>query len=387
MPLFPHVFHRKLEVEKFALWRCLWMFLFVTACGGGPPPPPPGLPPSATDLNVLGPLHLCETKATARQQGMVKASRPSPWGSGEEWFGPGSHSPHQWLYFDEDDVLIGALFGFPHGLALKPYPILRDTLSQLPPSREFFVNASSLLRGTEPETVVLYRTGDKTSTTQYIVRQTADEEGEMLVVGMTLDPYESLLDGTQSKFLSPSGAGDHHEGASRQKVDKKFLVHQQFARGEAALFKSCGQSRVDIAIDAYRRAVQLGFDDPTSTAEVHHHLGLALRDKGQLQEAQAELEQALVIRPYDPAILNHMGRVLMQQNHHSEAIANFEKAIAIKPNYMRARFNLASAYESVNPKRAIEEYETYLALAEGIPDEAARAALAQKRLLKIKPNL
>jgi len=367
------------------LWQGLWcvLLLTVTACGGGgPPPPPPGLPPSATDLNVLGPLHLCETKAVARQQGLEETSHRSPWGTGEEWSGPGSASPQQWLYFDEDDVLVGAVFGFPHGLALKPYPILRDTLSQLQPSREFFVNASSLLVGTEPDTVALFRTGDKTSTTQYIVRQTADEEGEMLVVAMTLDPYESLLDGTQPKFLS----GPSKQSASHQKMaDPKFLVHQQFARGEAALFKSCGQGRVDIAIDAYQHAVQLGFDDPTSTAEVHHHLGLALRDKGRLQEAQAELEQALAIRPYDPAILNHVGRVLGQQNHHAEAIASFEKAIAIRPNYMRARFNLALAYESVNPKRAIEEYETYLALAEGIPDEAARAALAQKRLQKLKP--
>jgi len=316
---------------------------------------------------------------------MEKGSRPSPWGSGEKWSGPGSISPHQWLYFDEDDVLVGAVFGFPHGLALKPYPILRDTLSQLQPAREFFLNASSLLKGTEPETVVLYRTGDKTSTTQYVVRQTADEEGEVLVVAMSLDPYEHLLEGTQSKYFSPSSAARNTTSDVRQHDDKKFLAHQQFARGEAALFQSCGQRQTDIAIDAYQRAVQLGFDDPTSTAEVHHHLGLALRDKGRLQEAQVELEQALAIRPYDPAILNHAGRVLLQQNHHSQAIANFEKAIALKPNYTRARFNLALAYESVNPKRAIEEYETYLALAEGVPQEAARAALAQKRLKKLKP--
>ena len=49
-----------------------------------------------------------------------------------------------------------------------------------------------------------------------------------------------------------------------------------------------------------------------------------------------------------------------------------------------ARYNLAEAYEAVNPRRSIEEYETYLALVENIPEESTRAALAKDRLEKLK---
>jgi tetratricopeptide (TPR) repeat protein len=63
-----------------------------------------------------------------------------------------------------------------------------------------------------------------------------------------------------------------------------------------------------------------------------------------------------------------------------KALALFEKAVALKPNYALARFNLAEAYERVDRRRAIEEYETYLAIVEGMPEEATRARRAEQRL-------
>ena len=54
--------------------------------------------------------------------------------------------------------------------------------------------------------------------------------------------------------------------------------------------------------------------------------------------------------------------------------------MTLRPNYAIARYNLAEAYEPTNPKRAISEYETYLALADGIPDEANRIAHVQQRV-------
>jgi hypothetical protein len=56
----------------------------------------------------------------------------------------------------------------------------------------------------------------------------------------------------------------------------------------------------------------------------------------------------------------------------------------LRPNYAIARFNLAEAIELTNPKRAVSEYETYLALVEGIPDEADRIALVEQRIKKLK---
>jgi hypothetical protein len=49
-----------------------------------------------------------------------------------------------------------------------------------------------------------------------------------------------------------------------------------------------------------------------------------------------------------------------------------------------ARYNLAEAIEQTNPKRAVAEYETYLALVEDNPEEDARAAQARERIKILK---
>ena len=150
-----------------------------------------------------------------------------------------------------------------------------------------------------------------------------------------------------------------------------------------ALFESCGEDKTDIAIDAYSQVIHLGLNDSARLAEAHHRLGLALRNKGRLPEAQTELEQALSLRPHAPGVLNSLGTVLARLGKSSQAVESFEKAIALKPNYARARYNLAETYETINTRRAIEEYETYLALVEGIPEESTRAALARDRIRKL----
>jgi hypothetical protein len=62
----------------------------------------------------------------------------------------------------------------------------------------------------------------------------------------------------------------------------------------------------------------------------------------------------------------------------------FEKAVTLRPNYAVARYNLADALEQTNPKRALSEYETFLALIEGIPEEEARAGHAKERIKALK---
>lgn len=386
--------HKHCTSKPLFSYILLPLCLVLAACASSAPPPPSaGLPPSASDLNVLGPMQLCETKATSEQRWKDVQLEKAPWGSGEELHFEVAtpRIQKQWLFFSDDDILVGAVFKFPDGLNLKPYPVLRDTLAQLPPAREFYMNPTQLLRGTDPVTVRVYRTGDETTTTQYIVRNTTgDDYGDLLVTVVVIDPYEPLLQGTQDKFLSspapPKAEKPGKAGSPNQLSTDTFLANQQFARGESALFDSCrGQGDLsDIAVDAYRRAIQIGITDTARLAEAHHRLGLALRNKGQLTEATKELEESLKIQPHAPHVLNSLGTVLIQLDKPAEAIVPLEKAIILKPNYARARYNLAGAYETINRQRAIEQYETYLALVEGIPEESARAALAKDRLKQLK---
>ena len=370
------------------------LLLLLTACGSsGPPPPSSHLPPSATDLDILGPIQICETKGISDRRLRGVSIEKIPWGSGEEFRFQATNprNQRQWLFYNDDDILVGAVFRFPDGIDLKPYSVLRDTLSQLPPTMQFYGDATNLLRGSEPATMTLYRTGDENSTTQYIIQEKPGEDyADLLLTVVVLDPYERLLDGKQDKFLSlfpaKSRAVSKTPDSQSPSKNNTFLAQQQFARGESAHFGSCpGQAnQTDIAIDAYRRAIQIGIKEPARLAEAHHRLGLDLRNNGQLLEAKQEIEKSLQIRPLAPHVLNSLGTVLIQMDKPSEAIVPLEKAVILKPNYALARYNLAGAYESVDPQRAIEQYETYLALVEGVPEESTRAALANDRLNKLK---
>ena len=112
--------------------------------------------------------------------------------------------------------------------------------------------------------------------------------------------------------------------------------------------------------------------------------GLALRDQGQPADAQRELEQALALSPNAPAIINNLGRILADQHKQSRAIELFERAIILRPNYAEARFNLAQSLERIDTRRAIEEYETYIALVEGSPREAKRIRAVQERVKRLR---
>ena len=83
-------------------------------------------------------------------------------------------------------------------------------------------------------------------------------------------------------------------------------------------------------------------------------------------------------------LFRSLGTVYRELGDKASALASFEKAVTLRPNYAIARYNLAEAYESTNPKRALSEYETYLALVQGIPDEASRVALVQQRVKTLK---
>jgi len=359
-----------------------------TACSTSPPPPEPGLPPSASDLVLLGSTKLCDDKTLVLNAWKGTNYTKKSWGSGEQLqrLSQRIQPDHDRFYFfNEEDILVGAIFRFISGLNLKPYPVLRRTLSELPPSSSFFLDPTQLLGSTKAKSAILFRTGDKTSTTQYLVTDDEDRP-ELLVASMVIDPYEQLLSSYQESYL-PGLVRTSSEEKSKEstlKKDTTFLALQQFARGEAALFSSCGERQPDVAIDAYQRALEYGFNDDVRLAESHHRLGLALRETGKFAEAQRHLEKALEIRPNVPEVINNLGSILAQQKKQAQAVELFEKAIVLRPNYARARFNLAEVLEKVNARRAIEEYETYLALVEGIPEEEPRMLLVEKRLKRLK---
>ncbi|MEC4673013.1 MAG: tetratricopeptide repeat protein [Nitrospirota bacterium] len=373
-------------------------FLIVTALAMleacTPPPQPDSLfPPTASDLELLGQTKLCDKKPLTVKQWKGTTYTREPWGTGEQFHRTAQSiqpSHDRFYFFDDEGLLIGAVFRFIPGLDLQPYPVLRGTIAELPPSSSFFLDPSQLLGQEAAQSANLYRTGDKTSTTQYLILDN-DDRPRLLVASMVIDPYEQLLTSYQRKFLpglvrpSPPATNSNTTNKTSDKM-KGFLATQQFARGEAALFASCGKRNADTAVLAYQAAISHGISDDKRLAEAHHRLGLALRDKGRAQEAEAQLEKALIIRPNVPEVINNLGSILAQQDKKVRALELFKKAIVLRPNYARARFNLAECLETIQVKRAIEEYETYLALVEGVPGEEQRVKLVVERVKRLKGN-
>lgn len=373
----------------FRLWVVCGLSLLLNACET--PTPKSSLPPSESDLVLLKPATLCTSKLDFLKTHSVAALKSQAWGSGQELILSADQSPShgdESYFFDEDGLLVGTMFTFSTGLDLNPYPVLRHTLTLLKPALEFYLNVANLSSKTNMDSSALYETGDEKTTTQYLVLGTR-EQPSLLQASVTIDPYVRLFSPYRREFLErlrhPSGQKPGQQLDSQGAEDKEpFLSLQQFARGETAQLSYCGTQDFDISANAYQKAIANGITNKLRLAEAHHKLGLAWEGKGQHEKAKAEMLQSLVIRPNTPEILNNLGTVYAKLGDKANALASFEKAVILRPNYANARYHLAEAYEPTNPKRAISEYETYLALVEGIPDEASRIALVQQRVKALK---
>lgn len=375
------------------LSACIAVIAILSAGCETPNPRQQNLPPSETDLVLLKAGTLCQRKAAFLQQQPQSTLITKAWGSGQELMVPASRSAShgdESYFFDEDGTLVGTLFTFSSGLDLAPYSVLRHTLTLLKPTLEFYLTVANFAGKADMDSSSLYETGDEKTTTQYLVIS-AREHPTLLQASVTIDPYVRLFSPYRREFLNrlrqPSGSRPGQQIDSQGAEDKEpFPSLQQFARGQTAQLSYCGAQRYDIAADAYRKSIQSGFTNKVWLAEAHHKLGQSLYGLGQYEQAKAELLQSLTVRPNTPEILNSLGSTQLKLGDKEGALASFEKAISLRPNLATARFNLAEVIEPTNPKRALSEYETYLVLVEGIPEEADRIALVQQRIKKLKPS-
>ncbi len=375
----------------FRLWVVCGLALALLLNGCDTSPRKPALPPSESDLVLLKPTTLCTSKANFLKTHPASTLKPQDWGAGQELLLTAGRSPShgdESYFFDEDGMLVGTVFTFPSGLDLKPYPVLRHTLMQLKPVLEFYLTVANLSSKTSMDSSALYETGDEKTTTQYLVFGTR-EQPTLLQASVTIDPYVRLFSPYRREFLErlrhSKGKKPGQEIEGQGAEDKEpFLSLQQFARGQTAQLSYCGAQNYDTAAIAYQKAIASGFTNKVWQAEAHHKLGLAWEGKGEHEKAKAEMLQSLTIRPNTPEILNNLGTVYRELGDKASALASFEKAVTLRPNYAIARYNLAEAYEPTNPKRAISEYETYLALVQDVPDEAGRVAVVQQRVKTLK---
>jgi tetratricopeptide (TPR) repeat protein/serine/threonine protein kinase len=116
---------------------------------------------------------------------------------------------------------------------------------------------------------------------------------------------------------------------------------------------------LDDAIAEYRRALTV---DPRHFV-ARKNLGHALHDKGQLNEAIAEFRKALAINGRSAEVLVHFGAALHASGQVNEATAEFRKAIALNPQHVLAHFNLGNCLRAKGLlDDAIAEYRRAIAI-------------------------
>jgi tetratricopeptide (TPR) repeat protein len=143
------------------------------------------------------------------------------------------------------------------------------------------------------------------------------------------------------------------------------------------------KGQMDEAIQEYQKAIDV---EPTY-ARAHDNLGRALQAKGKLDEAIAEHRKALALGPKVALFHNNLGVALADKGQMDEAMQEFQKAIDVDPMYARAHDNLGMALRArgqlnkaikeckeairIDPKDAKAHYNLGLVLGEkGRVDEA-----------------
>jgi len=160
-----------------------------------------------------------------------------------------------------------------------------------------------------------------------------------------------------------------------------------------ALFE---KGQLDEAIRHYRTTLQMQPD----FGDADYNLGTALLAKRQVDEAIFYCEKAAKMQPNDPDTHVAFGNALLQKNRIDDAIAHYQQAVAIRPDYFLARFGLSHALLEKGKLDAVIEHSraalliqpanadchTILAIALDEKGQSAEAIQHYEKALKISPQ-
>jgi len=119
-------------------------------------------------------------------------------------------------------------------------------------------------------------------------------------------------------------------------------LHQgRFRRNDftygVALFQ---RGYLDQAAASFKQVVAAKPADP----EAYYNLGTLYLRKNSLADARIYLEQTVKLRPEYPEAWNNLAMVAAQDGRQDEAIRDFKRSLSIRPDYVTALLNLGNLY-------------------------------------------
>jgi len=97
---------------------------------------------------------------------------------------------------------------------------------------------------------------------------------------------------------------------------------------------------LDQAAASFKQVIASKPDDP----EAYYNLGTLELRRNSLREARKYLERTVVLKPDYPEAWNNLGMIAGQEGKADEAVRNFRQSLSLRPNYATALLNLGNLY-------------------------------------------
>lgn len=111
-------------------------------------------------------------------------------------------------------------------------------------------------------------------------------------------------------------------------------------------------------------------------AEMHNHLGLALKNQGRYKEASAAYQNALKLKSDCYEAMNNLAVTYEMLGEREKAKSVYKKALSLKPSYAEAHLNYALLLEAEGKNSEAEgHYHTFLNLSS---DEALKSMVRER---------
>lgn len=157
--------------------------------------------------------------------------------------------------------------------------------------------------------------------------------------GMIVKVYQATID--PAHFMDDVRSIPDTPAAFLQKAlpMKGTLFQDEFQRNDltygVAMFQ---RGYLEEAAAEFQQVILAKPDDPVA----YYNLGTLFLRQNSLPDARRYLEQAVKLRPNYAEAWNNLGMVSAQQGQEDEAIKNFERSIQLRPTYVTALLNLGN---------------------------------------------
>jgi superkiller protein 3 len=136
----------------------------------------------------------------------------------------------------------------------------------------------------------------------------------------------------------------------------------------------------EAAIAHYQKALSL---DPLN-ARVQFALGkIYYTEKGLYYEAVSAYKKAIELDQYFLEARMGLGEIYEEKGLYKDAVAEYKKVIEVEPRHTGAHYNLALAYEKLDPREAIAQWDRYIGIASTVATEKEWVDVARQHLKKL----